>query len=618
MICDENFSSFLADNGYIVEYTMNEETTETRVRSKDGEGSKLLQTFLVEDVNESLHEMIRTKVLTATRTFHHRVNAFKNEILLGKNNPMHVKYMSYRVEFQGRGAAHIHGTLWLNIQKIQNSPPFKNVSSGEQRNHLSEAFQKLRDDLKLSKPEKDAIAILTDQFVTCSLNPAIVTQKVVDIALKVNCHYCTRKCQSRCKYNFPRFPLKNTLVIDKHEFDDVIEDTSLDITIEEASNFRKILIDVQEILKDEEKMNALKIKFPNKGVTQEENYQFRAERIDEMLKLAGGISYDKYIMAIKKAKRHGSAVLLQRDIDEIYVNNYNPEWLEAWDANLDIQPVLDFFAVITYVTDYWAKPDEGLTPILREAAKKLKSEPEQKKRCQEMANTFMTNRQMGEAEAYYKILPNLTLKYSSVDTIFVPSDKKALRSKFLMKLDENDVNFNKGSQIKGGKEGTFLEKADIIDKYCRQDMTNSPEFAELRPSQFAKMYEPYQRKKTAEIKEEDLEQNPDEQQDNDIENNYEVSNMNNDSEDEDGYEVANIIITPKPFMRIPLPKIIKIKDPLPGEVALWKKRDFPKAMRIHKKRQDTDPYRYFLSELMLYTAYTDEQELGCDDEERCK
>ena len=88
-----------------------------------------------------------------------------------------------------------------------------------------------------------------------------------------------------------------------------------------------------------------------------------------------------------------------------------------------------------------------------------------------MANTFLTNRQISEAEAYYKILPNMTLKYSSMDTIFVLSDKKDLRSKFLMKLDETDANFSKGVKVKGGREGTFLEKPDIIDKYCRRDMT---------------------------------------------------------------------------------------------------------------------------------------------------
>ena len=214
-----------------------------------------------------------------------------------------------------------------------------------------------------------------------------------------------------------------------------------EVTNNKSTNYRKILFDVQELLKDEDQLNLLKENYPNKGKTQKENAQYRAERIDHMLKLVGDITYDDYIMAIKKGKRHGCAVLLQRDIDEIFVNNYNPEWLMAWNANLDIQPVLDFFAVITYVTDYWAKADEGLTPILREAAQKLKSEPEQKKKCQQMANIFMSNRQMGEAEAYYKILPNMTLKYSSIDTIFIPSDRKALRSKFLMKIDETNVNF---------------------------------------------------------------------------------------------------------------------------------------------------------------------------------
>ena len=136
-------------------------------------------------------------------------------------------------------------------------------------------------------------------------------------------------------------------------------------------------------------------------------------------------------------------MLLKRDVDEIYVNNYNPEWLEAWNANLDIQPVLDYFAVITYVTDYWSKSDEGVTQQLTEAANHLKSEPDKRQRCLQLANTFLTHRQMSEAEAYYKILPHLTLKYSSLDTIFVPSEKSELRSRFLQKLNENDNIFQK-------------------------------------------------------------------------------------------------------------------------------------------------------------------------------
>ena len=76
-------------------------TTETIVKSKDKRQiNKTLTKFLEEDVDESLHEMIRTNVLTATRNFQHRVEAFRTEIIMGDNSPMKVKHISYRVEFQ--------------------------------------------------------------------------------------------------------------------------------------------------------------------------------------------------------------------------------------------------------------------------------------------------------------------------------------------------------------------------------------------------------------------------------------------------------------------------------------------------------------------------------------
>ena len=47
--------------------------------------------------------------------------------------------------------------------------------------------------------------------------------------------------------------------------------------------------------------------------------------------------------------------MLQRDIDEIMVNNYNAEWIVAWNANIDISPVYDYYGTITYITDYFTK-----------------------------------------------------------------------------------------------------------------------------------------------------------------------------------------------------------------------------------------------------------------------
>ena len=380
---DENFSSFLVEHNYVVQYYSNPDgTTQTRVKENESRGiGKTLSDFLKEDVNESLHEMVRTNVLTASRNFHHRVEAFKKEILYGQNSPMKIKHLSYRVEFQGRGAAHIHGTIWVDINEIEKLPEFNDNEVGNGK--LSEAFGKLRDDVKLSEDEKRAIAILTDMFTSCSLNPDTVHTNtklgklIVQIVKEVNCHNCTNPCKNygdACKYGFPKYPLKETLIIDKHDI--TSEPDESDKT--KAKNYLKILSDVEDILRDEEKVKLIMSKY-EKGATKGEYDTNRSKRVDLLLKMAGDISYDDYVTAIKKTTKHASKVLLKRDVDETRVNNYNPEWALAWNANHDLQPVLDFFAVITYVTDYWSKPDEGITKFLREAAAILKSEPDKKK-----------------------------------------------------------------------------------------------------------------------------------------------------------------------------------------------------------------------------------------------
>ena len=79
---DENFSAFLAQHGYLINYIVNSDTLEieTFIDSKDGRSiGKQIETFLQEDVNESLHEMIRTNVLLATRNFQHRIESFKKK-----------------------------------------------------------------------------------------------------------------------------------------------------------------------------------------------------------------------------------------------------------------------------------------------------------------------------------------------------------------------------------------------------------------------------------------------------------------------------------------------------------------------------------------------------------
>ena len=96
-------------------------------------------------------------------------------------------------------------------------------------------------------------------------------------------------------------------------------------------------------------------------------------------------------------------------------------------------------------------------------------------------------RQMGESEALYKILPSLRLKDSNVTTIFVPTNKKENRSKFLMKVEEKDQCNGKIKKRIENKDGWFVEKYDIVEKYVRRDK-KCREVDNLSASQFWKMY----------------------------------------------------------------------------------------------------------------------------------
>ena len=68
----------------------------------------------------------------------------------------------------------------------------------------------------------------------------------------------------------------------------------------------------------------------------------------------------------------GTRAILKRDVDEIFINNYNPHWMEAWNGNMDLQLCLDYFSIITYMSDYVTKPEKKTTELLKSVQKEKK------------------------------------------------------------------------------------------------------------------------------------------------------------------------------------------------------------------------------------------------------
>ena len=497
-----NFTPELERQNCTVHYNVDElgkENVTVEVQNGKKTIEKPWQQYLRDHVDENLHAMMKRNVLLATRNFQHRVETFRKEVIFGQNNPMKVRHISYRVEFQGRGAAHIHGVLWLDLDELK--------VEGVNKYELKESYSKLKHSQPLESNEVRALEKFTDTFVTCTRCVSVAGAEAVKIAEETNWHGHSNSCRKGgarlCRWKFPRYPLERTIFVDANRdeveprLDAKVREEILDrvmrVLVQEeggkkvlSKRVKKIMLsnrypNVKEIgeektsasKEDEESDDSLQMSisaesqnlqqslredpssedehpntpsprhflpddssslqipisaetstlqksFPEDPSSQdqhprtpsprhyypedvlplrnvisaeqptlqqpskplpphlprkksanpktvtyvkmespEEYKQNIRKRIDEVLKIAsaGGtpITYKMYEKAVIEQPRKGSEVLLQRDIDEIFINNYNAEWIINWDANIDISPVYDYYGTITYITDYFTK-----------------------------------------------------------------------------------------------------------------------------------------------------------------------------------------------------------------------------------------------------------------------
>ena len=149
-----------------------------------------------EYADESLHDLMRKNVFVATRNFVHRVDTFRQQIMMGSNSPMCIRRYSWKVEFQGRGSGHIHGTLWVNLKKIitylepsQDERDLENEKDEESKqNELERAFKTLREGRMVTQmqPKQEEILIkFVDKISTCTLNPSSICEQIDEDSEKV-------------------------------------------------------------------------------------------------------------------------------------------------------------------------------------------------------------------------------------------------------------------------------------------------------------------------------------------------------------------------------------------------------------------------------------------------
>lgn len=293
---------------------------------------------------------------------------------------------------------------------------------------------------------------------------------------------------------------------------------------------------------------------------------------------------------------------MKRNIREIFVNNYNAEWLNVWNANMDIQVCLDYFGVITYITDYYTKDESGTMPFLINALKECAGK-QHSEMLRVIANTFLTHRLKGECEALYCIDPNLHLTDSNMKTVWVDCNIPCNRRKFLRKIaddsdsdeprcdnanSENEENVHEQDNNSGiiripGKKGQYVQNSSSIhEKYALRPTSLS----KLCLAQFSTSYDtcPVTAKCVKIFKKGD--------------------NVKQSSQ---------VIVTGEQhnsFVEY-LPEVVNIDG------RFMKLRNQRSVLRHKKYREDTESHPFMYSELLLFHPWREERELSPDDFESC-
>ncbi|XP_062598312.1 uncharacterized protein LOC134259730, partial [Saccostrea cucullata] len=369
------------------------------------------------------NEVLRCNPVTVARMFEHRFHTFHREVILSSAEPIG-KVVDYfqRVEFQQRGSPHMHCLYW-----IENAPNIDSDGEG-------------------------AVCNFIDRYVTCALPSEIDDSDLRKTVSEVQQHSkkhsktCKKK-GTECRFNFPRPPSQRTFITSLQDNENVghceTEDEHSKINKAYA---KKILLSVWDKVQTEGEENST------------------TEEIFEDLSLTQELYEEaQNILSTRRS------VILERNPNEMWTNQYNRCLLKCWDANMDIQFVLDPFSCIVYIVSYISKAEREMGMLLKQT--KLEAEEgnfDARQTMKKIGSAYLHHREVSAQEAVYRVC-NLKMKECSRKVAFVP-------------VGDNPVRLSKPlSQLKKKTKKDVEIIDDIDDDEDDIWMTNILERYENRP-----------------------------------------------------------------------------------------------------------------------------------------
>ena len=179
---------------------------------------------------------------------------------------------------------------------------------------LTRAFKRLRHNLPLKDDDIRSLRRFIDEFTTVSTHENTVGKEVAKIAKEVNKHHHTKTCRKHdttCRFGYPRLPAPYTIIVEPCKAENAEAKKKL------LTKHSKILHKVQDVVEDEEAIQKIMGQYDKQSETCEVYIANREARIRKLCQVAE-VAYEDYIKALS-ASKSGYSVVLQRDLDEVYI-----------------------------------------------------------------------------------------------------------------------------------------------------------------------------------------------------------------------------------------------------------------------------------------------------------
>ena len=431
--------------------------------------------------NAEKNKLISDNVVQSTVHFQKRIDKmfslFKYDFFDGSNETYYASSYFYRIEFQQRGAPHVHSLLWLKNKAGKDAPNIWSEEKAEEESSIENRKKRVEeftdslmttssDDMRCEKHElqNDDVDVIQDCKECKDL------KKKVE---KYQSHHHTFTCQKKmksltiksneghgrldgkqegpvlsnitvCRFKFPKFPLDETQLILGIPID--TDETIVKERKKDLDKIRKFLIrqtftdqDINQ-LESWEKMQKMNFW----------DYLYHAGMFDENKSLIDCSDEDRkkakerYTNAISASVQGTAIVVLKRRVKDIFVNGYNPKIMRLHQANHDLQLCIDQYSCAQYICGYLTKNESGMSKLLK-AVNEETNNLKQVDKLNALASVLDKHREVSIQEAIYRLL-GLPMTKSSVVIKYLstihPNHRDGLLKGNLDELDENDAIFH--------------------------------------------------------------------------------------------------------------------------------------------------------------------------------